>query len=155
MTSRFQTKRTVLGDFAEGLVFDFLRSMGKVEMAEDPYDDEKDMIFDGKYNVEVKARSVIFKTPIINTFAIEASQWRKLDNSKTQTFFVNIPMHKDESIHLYFLKDRSAYTVSNFPNKTEKHRFYHIKDMACVNTITDANTIGKFYDLNFSKYKDE
>ena len=49
MTYRFQTNRTLLGDYAEGLVFNFLKTKGEVTYSEDPYDDEKDMyvIVDG------------------------------------------------------------------------------------------------------------
>lgn len=154
MTSRFQTKKTILGDFAENLVADWLSKKGSVTFSEDPYDDEKDLIFEGKYNIEVKARTVIFRSPIINTFAIEESQWRKLDNPTTQTMFVSIPMHKEDSIKFYYLADRTGYTISSFPNKREKHRFYHIDKMSHVYTITNPLMVEQFLTLNISKYKE-
>lgn len=155
MNYRYQTKKTVLGDFAESLVADWLSTKGTVTMCDDPYDDTKDMIFNGRYNVEVKARSVIFRSPIINTFAIESSQWRKLDNPTTQTFFINVPMHKEECIKFYYLADRKAFTLSTFPKSKEEHRFYHIDKMSHVHTIVDPIAVEKFYTLNFSKFKYE
>lgn len=155
MTSRFQTKRTILGDFAEDLVFNFLKTKGAVEYAEDPYDEEKDMIFEGHFNVEVKARSVIFKYPIINTFAIEQNQWKKLDNSKTKTIFVNVPMSKQEKVNLYLLTDRNAFTISKFKSTSEPCRFYHIDKMHPLCTYSDPAIRDKFIELNFSKFKHE
>jgi hypothetical protein len=153
MTYRFQTNRTVLGDFAEGLVFNYLKTKGSVEYAEDPYDDEKDMIFEGHFNVEVKARSIIFKHPIKNTFAIEENQWRKLDHPKTQTIFVNVPMSEHEKVNLYLLTDRNAYTLSRFAPTKPEHRFYHIDKMHKLYTYNNPNITEKFVELNFSKYK--
>ena len=147
---RQNNSRTKLGDFAERLVFNYLRKIKPTSWALDPFDQEKDLIFNG-VNVEVKARSRMRKGPVPGTFAIEENQWRKLDQTPI-VLFVNIPMSKDEPINIYFLTNKKHYTIGHFKPE-ESLRFYHIDKMQRIYTIDDYQTCSEFYNLNVSKYK--
>lgn len=147
---RQNNSRTKLGDYAERLVFNYLRKIKPTSWALDPFDQEKDLTFNG-FTVEVKARTRIIKRPVPGTFAIEENQWKKLDAADI-VLFVNIPMSKDEPINIYFLKNKKAYEINCFKPE-ESLRFYHIDKMQRIYTIDDYQTCSEFYNLNVSKYK--
>jgi hypothetical protein len=150
MAGRQINKKTRVGDFAESLVTEVLSKRGTVCVSDDEFDPFKDIWFNGK-SVEIKARTRIFKYPYPDTFAIEPSQWKKIDDVDI-TIFVNIPCTEFDYIHMYWLKDKSAWSLGSFPDK-EKSRFYHISKMDRIYTIKHFPIIKMFYDLNFSTYK--
>lgn len=143
--------KTRAGDYAETLVFNFLkRHSDNVMMSANPFDHEKDIIYNGNY-VEVKARTRIFSKPIPNTFAIEENQWPKMD-SVDISIFVNIPMTLKEHVSIYWAKDKTGYEINSYNGKNML-RFYHIDKMERIYNITDKEIIREFHGLNFSSYK--
>lgn len=119
-------------------------------MSANPFDHEKDIIYNGNY-VEVKARTRIFSKPIPNTFAIEENQWPKMD-SVDISIFVNIPMTLKEHVSIYWAKDKTGYEINSYNGKNML-RFYHIDKMERIYNITDKEIIREFHGLNFSSYK--
>lgn len=146
------TQRRALGDYAELLVFEYLKAIKKTKMSEDVYDQEKDMVFNG-YNLEVKARTAIFKKPFENTYAVDQSQWRKIDNCPI-VMFVHVPMKREERTSILFLKNKKAFTLGKLTKKSELNRFYHIDRMQHIYTYEDEKVNQIMYNLNPSKYKE-
>jgi len=147
-STRPVTKKTRIGDCAEDIVLNYLQTRGNCYKSFNEYDEEKDLVYNGYY-VEVKARTKIVKSPISNSFAMEENQWRKMDNVDIN-IFVNIPLSSLEHVTVYYVKDKTAFTVASFPGEKEKLRFYDISKMEIIHTLKDSTEL---YDLSFSKYK--
>jgi len=151
LEERNSNHKRALGDCAEALVYDYLKSVKKTTMSSDIYDDEKDMIFNG-FPVEVKARTRVGKYPYPNTFAIEKSQWQKIDNCPIN-IFVSVPMSINEYVEILFLRNKTSFKLGSFGKGLPIQRFYPIVQMQSIYTYKDIDTVQRFYDLNFSKYK--
>lgn len=141
-----------LGSVGEGIVRRFFESQGcTVEMSEDQYDQDKDMIVDGKL-VEVKTLLPVYK---YNSFCLPIGQSRKCE-SVDRLIFLEVPdSPQDEVAILESLRDEDTGRRYDFREvfKGEWCQFYRLTFLKEIGRIQDRNASESMYNLSPSSYK--
>ncbi len=141
-----------LGAVGEGIVRRFFESQGcKVTMSEDQFDDEKDMIVDGK-TVEVKTLLPVYK---FKSFCLPAQQSKKCE-SVDRLIFIEVPdLPQNEVKILESVRDPDTGRRYDFrePFNGEWCQFYRLTFLQELGIIQDRNASTSMWNLSPSLYK--
>jgi hypothetical protein len=144
--------KELLGAVGEGLVRRFFQSQGKIViMSEDKYDDEKDMIVNGK-TVEVKTLLPVYK---YNSFCLPCNQSKKCE-SVDRLIFIEVPdMPQNEVVFYESIKDSETNRRYDFREhfNGEYCQFYRLTNLVKIGIIQDRNASTTMWKLSPSKYK--
>lgn len=142
----------MLGAIGEGIVRRFFQAQGcQVQMSEDKFDAEKDMIVDGK-TVEVKTLLPIYK---YNSFCLPLQQSKKCE-SVDRLIFIEVPdLPEDEVVLLESIKDPETNRRYDFRDwfNNERCQFYRLTNLVEIGRIQDRNASTSMWNLSPSEYK--
>lgn len=147
-----QQRVEALGAVGEGIVRRFFQSQGlKVEMSEDKFDSEKDMLVDGK-TVEVKTLLPIYK---YKAFCLPVQQSKKCE-SVDRLIFIEVPdLPSEEVVILESVRDPEVnrrYDWRDWFNK-QYCQFYRLTNLVEIGRIRDRNASTSMWNLSPSEYK--
>ncbi len=141
-----------LGAVGEGIVRRFFEAQGcSVTMSEDEFDDEKDMIVDGK-TVEVKTLLPVYK---YKSFCLPIKQSRKCE-TVDRLIFIQVPDSPDEELIIFeSVRDEDTGRRYDFREvfNGEWCQFYRLTFLQELGRIRDNTASSSIYNLSPSDYK--
>jgi hypothetical protein len=145
-------RKELLGAVGEGIVRRFFQSNGlSVQMSEDKFDAEKDMIVEGQ-TVEVKTLLPIYK---YNAFCLPVQQSKKCEEVD-RLIFIEVPNLPEEYVTIYeSFRDKETghrYDFREFFNK-QQCQFYRLTNLVKIGRIQDKTASQAIWNLSPSNFK--